>query len=448
MFNTLDIQQIKNANSKINFEAVLQSYYSGNYKASILLLYNLVVNDLYSKLQLMDEKGYVNCKADLDNIENLLKENNETKYSIVEDRIFEIYKNKNILNHSTLDLLNYFKKVRNKCAHPFFFKESDYSPLAEEVYLFMIKIYNEILIVDAFFKDPYQVMKVDIENYAFPALEANLLGVSSLEKDTEKVKKYFEIKYFKYMTEINFKKLFKSLIDMTLSKKNDEIQAEQYKHFLILNSMLEYLNFNGKISVLNNVYNWSKLNPEIVYDDDINPFTNKWYALTYLYKVLTYNKNFLNELKGSNEIVYEKVEKGLYNKSYLFIEFWTLFDYDINKAIEKLPKGIPWFNYYHIINNFSSTIDRENLLELIKTMMKKVPIYDGYDSASESLELFIRILSDVNPQYTQEQIVPIFEVINENRQFYDKNRSNRDSQVLKITKLGYDLSQYSNLMLF
>ena len=209
MYSSSDINKIKNSDSRKNFDLVLQSYYSKNYKACILLLYNLVVNDLYSKLVLMNDNNYVNCKSELEFIENTLKEGNESKYSIVEEKTFEIYSAKKILNHSTIDLLIYFKKVRNKCAHPIFFKESDYTPTQEEVYLFLNKIYNDILVVDAFFKDPYEVMKNDIESYQFPDLDGMIMGISTIKKDTERVKKYFENKYYKYMTENNYIKLFK-----------------------------------------------------------------------------------------------------------------------------------------------------------------------------------------------------------------------------------------------
>ena len=161
----------------------------------------------------------------------------------------------------------YFKKVRNKCAHPFFFKENDYSPSGDEVYLFINKIFNDILIVDAFFKDPYEVMKNDINTLKFPDLESMLMGISSIESDTEKVKKYFEKKYFQYMTDSNFIKLFKSLIELSITKNNEEINKDKYKHFLLLKAMLDYMSYKGKISLLNNQYNWQKIREHNIYDD-------------------------------------------------------------------------------------------------------------------------------------------------------------------------------------
>ena len=99
MFSVCDINKIKNVNSRKNFEYVLQSYYSKNYKASILLLYNLLVNDLYEKLELMDEKNYIECRAELDYIENSLKGNDARKYSSVEEKIFETNKSKKIVDN-------------------------------------------------------------------------------------------------------------------------------------------------------------------------------------------------------------------------------------------------------------------------------------------------------------------------------------------------------------
>lgn len=137
MFSDGDINRIKNKDSKKNFEDVLQAYYSKNYKASILLLYNLVVNDLYDKLKLMNDNGYIDCKQELEKIDKTMETKDILKYSTVEEKIFNVYKDRRILNHSTIDMLKYFKEIRNKCAHPFFFKERDYTPIQEEVYLFI-----------------------------------------------------------------------------------------------------------------------------------------------------------------------------------------------------------------------------------------------------------------------------------------------------------------------
>lgn len=446
MFNSQEISRIKNANSRENFKFVLQSYYSQNYKASVLLLYNLVINDLYSKLKLMNENKYVNCENELNEINNILDGKNETKYSMVEEKIFKVYELKKILNKSTLDMLTYFKEIRNKCAHPIFFiNEESYSPSSDEVYAFITKIYNDILIIDAFFKDPYDVMKDDIKvYYEFPSLELNLLGMSSMGEDTSKIKKYFEIKYFKCMTENNFKKLFKELMDITVKKRNDEIQNEQYKNFLVLNAMLEYLKELGNISILNNTYEWGNLSDKVVNDDDSEyEYSNKWLALTYLCIILTHNNKFLIELSEENELVFNKIKNAIYTKANLFEECWQIFDNDIHIAIKKIDKNLSWREYYRLIKKLDNMLYENEVIELMKLMIKKVRTYNAYDVANDVLDLLISVLKKRNLK--QEDVNDIFKIINNNSQFYSKSRNCRDTQIKKIRDLGYDLSEYTHL---
>ena len=451
MFNSNDINKIKNTESRVNFEYVLQSFYSKNYKATVLLLYNLLVNDLYDKLIKMNDKGYVNSKQELEKIENILKEENESKYSVVEEEIFKVYKTKNILNHSTLDLLYYFKKIRNKCAHPIFFKESDYTPTQEEVYLFIIKFYDDILIIDAFFKDPYVIMKSDIEKFNFPDLVSRLIGLSSLEKDVEIVKKYFEKKYFKNMTDNNFIKLFRTLLDLTISKKTEEIQKNQYKHFLILKSMLDYLKENGQISLLFSNYNWEKLNLECIYDDsERDIYSNEWFGMSYLLYILQYDYTFVQELSVSNEIVYDKISEDIYQKGNLFINFWYVFDKDINLAIKKITDNINCEDCCYIIKRLESTIsinkiDTENIISLMKKMISNIPIGNSYDEADLCIDTFIEVLRIMTSPIKQEKLEDIFGIMDYNRQIYDKRRKKRDIQMSSIISLGYDLSKYDNL---
>lgn len=447
MFNSSDLNKIKNIDSRRNFEMVLQSYYSNNNKASILLLYNLVVNDLYSKLVLMNDNGYVNCKSDLETIENQLRDGDESKYSIVEEKIFDIYRTKKILNHSTIDLLYYFKKIRNKCAHPFFFKEYDYTPSNEEVYLFIFKIYNDILIVDAFFKNPYEVMKPDIDSYQFPSLESIIMGATKNKENIEKVELYFSRKYFRYMTDSNYVKLFKNLMDLTIFKNNEEVLLGQYKHYLLLCSLLNYLKLNGKISLLNNVYEWNKLNAANLYDDYDKCFNEQQcFSLSYLFRVLSYNNSFIEELKEKNEDVIEYIKNKLYKKAYLFAEFWNFFDIDINLAINKVTESsITYRDAYQFVVKLGQIVNRENLIKLVMQLLNKIPNFYGFDCADESIDLLIKIMSNIEVKFSQEEANSFFEIMNSNRQIYEKSRSYRNTQFTRIIELGYNFDSFDNL---
>ena len=102
MFNSYDISLIKKNESRKYFEDVLQSFYSKNYRATVLLLYSLLIDDLYYKLILMNDRKYYNLNEEIGVIDNL---NNAKKYSDIEEKIFNIYKSKHILSHDIIDMI-------------------------------------------------------------------------------------------------------------------------------------------------------------------------------------------------------------------------------------------------------------------------------------------------------------------------------------------------------
>ena len=71
MFNSYDISLIKKNESRKYFEDVLQSFYSKNYRATVLLLYSLLIDDLYYKLILMNDRKYYNLNEEIGVIDNL-----------------------------------------------------------------------------------------------------------------------------------------------------------------------------------------------------------------------------------------------------------------------------------------------------------------------------------------------------------------------------------------
>lgn len=441
MFNVSDIKKIKNGESRKNFEDVLQSYYSKNYKASILLLYNLLINDLYSKLKLMADKEYVNCQNDLDKIDEIIEEEKSSQYSIVEEKIYKVYVDKNILNHSTIDSLAYFKKIRNKCAHPSFFKEYNYSPTDEETFMFINCIYNDILIVDAFFKEPYEIIKSDVENYNFPDITSVMIGISSFKKDIEDVKDYFSVKYFNYMTDNNFIKLFKSLIRLIFVKKNDNTTHSQYRHYLILSSMLEFIMKIGKIQILNNIFDWNTLNDNLIYDEnEENNFNNEWFALSFLYDICQYSQIFIDEIYNENPLVYNILKNNVYKNMSYFLEHWSLFDKDINVSIKKISNDISISSYKNLLEAKWEIINKETSIFIIERIFNKVA---DFNDADRSLKILINLIE--KHKLTTKEIQSVLIIMNTNRQVYDVRRKDRNSQILKLIDLEIDLTGYDNL---
>ena len=55
LFDDRDLSVFDNVYEKDAFREVIQTYYSGNYRAAVVTLYSLVMFDLYNKLQYMAE---------------------------------------------------------------------------------------------------------------------------------------------------------------------------------------------------------------------------------------------------------------------------------------------------------------------------------------------------------------------------------------------------------
>ena len=57
LFDEKELNFLDNNDSRTYFKEILQSYYSQNYRATIVLLYSFVIYDLFIKLQTMANEG-------------------------------------------------------------------------------------------------------------------------------------------------------------------------------------------------------------------------------------------------------------------------------------------------------------------------------------------------------------------------------------------------------
>ncbi len=80
LFDERDMRVFQNSDSRVYFKEILQSYYSQNYRATIVLLYSFVIYDLFIKLQTMSIEGDNKAKKMVEEINSMI--NDDEKYSI------------------------------------------------------------------------------------------------------------------------------------------------------------------------------------------------------------------------------------------------------------------------------------------------------------------------------------------------------------------------------
>lgn len=293
-------------------------------------------------------------------------------------------------------------------------------------------------------KDPYSIIKEDIENCKWPYFGVNVWSVGEMDKFKGNLQKDFELKYFKYMTDQNFQKLFCQLIDITISKKTDELMKNQERNFFVLDALFKYLNKKGEKEILRNQYKWSRVDKDVLYIEKEYSLEN-WHALTYLYEILIFDKSFLSELEGENELVFNFIKNELYSHSKIFLKYWELFDNDINIAIDRLDKNLSNNEYLNIINELYLNLNYEKIYKLLERVLKNVPTVSGYNEADVVMEVLIRVLRDRRIEFSQKDCEKLFKILNENSQFYYDSRNARDRQIKAILDLDYDLSSFENL---
>ena len=90
LFDEKDLRVFDSADSRSYFKEILQSYYSQNYRASIVLLYSFVIYDLFMKLQTMANEGDKKAIKKVAEINAMIAD--DEKYSKVENEIIQFFK--------------------------------------------------------------------------------------------------------------------------------------------------------------------------------------------------------------------------------------------------------------------------------------------------------------------------------------------------------------------
>ena len=82
LYDEKDLRVFDNSDSRNYFKEILQSYYSQNYRATIVLLYSFVIYDLFIKLQTMADEGDSKARQQLEKVNGMIS--SDEKYSKVE----------------------------------------------------------------------------------------------------------------------------------------------------------------------------------------------------------------------------------------------------------------------------------------------------------------------------------------------------------------------------
>ena len=379
LFDERDLRVFDNADSRGYFEEILQSYYSKNYRASVVLLYSFVIFDLYNKLQTMAFEGDYKATRKLSEINQMIQD--DEKYSKVENEIIQFFKDNCALyfDRFTEDI-DYLKNCRNKCAHLKVNDNSLFLPSDYHARMLICSMYDNILSVKApFIMDLFSFVENDVEAYS-----QKILSVPENSID-ESIITNIKNKYLERMTYDSLKKSYKTFIRLLLVSEDEHCEKNTTGLYMFAYAITDYLIRKGYSNVFKDdgVLNvFSKLQIEKLKASNLK--RNALVGLiTTFPSVMDLLRSFEELFSYISECILLNPHGLCYYRSFYPREKQTVYEYFKEHDELHTPRSIrTLFDTLKENNDFS-------LVEFTELMAKSIPSYYGYYDADCFMEFFI-----------------------------------------------------------
>lgn len=203
------VELIKDQNTKDHVKEVISCYQSGNYRASVVLLYSAVIYDLLQKMVLLKEiykeKTAEDILLSIEEKQKAKSTDSKWEADLIED-ICE--KTQMITNVEKCQLLN-LKNERNYAAHPIFYFDKNNEHSIEKIELrtttketakdLIRKAFEIVFLKDTILaKDIFKELVIDVNEYY------NRIGLAGLEG-------FIKNRYLNRMTQERKNRVFRSL---------------------------------------------------------------------------------------------------------------------------------------------------------------------------------------------------------------------------------------------
>ena len=422
MKNNIEISKLEKSISqnktKSYFAEILSSFYNGNYRAAVTLLYSVVVCDLVLKLhELKDRFNDSRAQGILTKIENL-QESNPTSPDWERVIIDEMFNSRYVLDSSAKIHIEALRNERNLCAHPVLKHNLElFTPTKEVVFAHIINALTDILTRSSLHgnKNMFEHIINDIEKNSSSFLNYKDLGL------------YLSSKYFNSIQNEEeeyriFKKLWKLVFFLTDEKCNKNRRFNRWAMYNILLRNRDYIEQRVKeeIKILESKLNLD--NKEIVRG---------------LVKFLNISPFIYNCFSDATiQILNDKLNKYR-------LDVISLFKIDDIKDYIVSLNTIGISDSKYIIKYL---IETDNMDLANKFAVRQFIGSNSYDQADDYFdELIVPYLKSIS----DELIFEILDGANSNGQIYSRRKSRESNVILRdeLEKRGLDIdwSKYPHL---
>ena len=409
-------EKIKINETKENFKEVLSCYYNENYRATIVLLYSVVITDILFKLKNLEE-NYNDMKAiSILNSIKTAQENSPTSPQWEDDLIDKVENQTNLIDLREKGFINNLKKLRHLCAHPVLADNYNlFNPNKETVTAHLRNMLECVLLKPSFFS------RVIFEDFIL-----DLANVKSILIDEKSIQNYIGNKYIENFDDLTLSSVFKNLWRISLNSDSEE--AEENRS----------INVKGIVTLLKSKHDvlLKYVEKEVTYFSKINLnyfsyFVDVFNRFPKIYEVLDLNiKTLITDILKKN---YKK-------------RFVSFFDIGLEKHIEYLfstdfssdyPDKYPLQNIssYNIIyiSKFLNNSNNEKRNDFI------IKIYTYTSSFESAKERYRELIEPHIESFSENQLRNYLDVSNKSHNIYDSFGVNFSDAKQLIARNGYDI---------
>ena len=418
LFDEKELNVFDNNESRTYFKEILQSYYSQNYRATIVLLYSFVIYDLFIKLQTMANEGDKKANNKLKEINAMIKA--DDKYSSVESAVIEFYKeNCPLYFNRFIEDVEYLKDCRNKCAHLKVDDNSLYVPSDYHARMLICSMYDNILSVKApFIMDLFSFAISDIEKYSSKLFYIPDNGLErSMIVDLKN-------KYFNRMTYDSIKKSYKTFVKLLFASDDENCKKNLYGLYAFTYSLTDHIAKNGYIQFFNESDIQSALNNISI--DELKENDIRRHALI---SIMVNFPIVMDCIRDNYLQLFEYISNCvLLNPSEVYM--YRIFHPRAKKTIWeffKEHKELKKPSYTATIYNVLNESDGFDINEFMKDMVAHIPAYRAFYDADVFMSSFMAHLDEM----TVDGIETVLKIYHTNSQCTNRARHTADMDSIR-----------------
>lgn len=422
------ISKIYSEKTKKYFQEVSSSYYNMNYRAAIVTLYSVVINDVLVKLEILVEiYEDATANAILNEI-RASQQANPTNPDWEKEIIDKVKARTNLIDNVDYAHIQALKTDRNFCAHPVIDKEDKlYTPNKE-----LVASHIRNMLESLFLKPAVLSKKI------LSTILNDIAQKRDILIDEKSVEKYIESKYLNNLNQATEISIFRDLWKFVYSLDNEKSEENRLLNYKVL-----YFLYKRNITAC-----IAKIKSEKEYFNNIRNAKE--------------NINLLIRFLSENEFLYGEFRDDIH----LLIS--KNIDLDTN------AKTVAWF----LSENYTKHLDL--IKQLVISGFNKVPPFDAngtaykrvlsigiakgftkevcdfvlwrYASAKQYYDgdkAFTYILNPNLEYFSETQFAEMCKLANENSQVTSRNRADSDHKELKkyieVKFPEFDFNQYKNM---